>query len=455
MRLSRPRFLTLALVGLLLATFLAGCIGGTQEPPAPEGGDDAPPAGAGLAFSPALVVDGDRDGSEPSIGVDPDGRIFISAPAGLTAQSYLWVSEDNGTTFRYVETMPAASPTGTGAGGGDTSIAIGKDGAIYVTDLWVGSNTVYSSHDHGNTWFAAPISSTVPYYDREWNAVDGKGHAYLLARTFTPGSATWMSRSDDGGKTWLTVGNPWVNTGKPTDGGQNGPLIVNPKTDALHGVYTCGSGKSVCVTTSTDLGMTWKQGVAASGNRINNIFPAIAADTAGNLYVAFADRDGDNLTVKLAASADGATWTTPVTVSQGPGQAIFPWIVAGDAGRVDVVWYGTNATGNNNNVDDMKGAQWRVYLAQSLDALNATPTFEVAAVTPDPIHNGTVSTMGLSTSPNAPDRCLGDFFTVALDPQGYAHLSFNKCTRGSDPTRVLYARQTGGASLYAAGGQTG
>ena len=51
------------------------------------------------------------------------------------------------------------------------------------------------------------------------------------------------------GKTWVAQGNPWVSTDTSTEY-QDGPLVANPKTDALGLVYTCGDGSSVCFHTA-------------------------------------------------------------------------------------------------------------------------------------------------------------------------------------------------------------
>src|SRR5581483_1421024 len=206
---------------------LAGCA--TPGPATPGASVGAP--SSALAFK-AIPIPSSASASEPSIGVDHKGHVYVSAPTGLPSSSKLWKSEDNGTTWKVLDPNPSQ------LGGGDTSIAIGPKDEVYVTDLWAGSSTISASHDGGKTWTTSPVSSEVPYYDREWNTVDAKGHAYFLGRTFTPGAAAWVSRSDDGGQTWVAQGNPWIN---PSGGEENqdGPFITNPKTDEIAVVYNC------------------------------------------------------------------------------------------------------------------------------------------------------------------------------------------------------------------------
>lgn len=434
MRPSAPHLLSVALV----AAALTGCL--QADPPAADvdpNGDGAP---LPSFFSTPLDLPDSGDTSEPHIAIDSEGRIFISAPSGVPSNSPLFISEDGGATFTRVE--PNVGPLG----GGDTSIAIGPDDTVYITDLWVGSSTMLVSNDHGKTWWNSPVASPVPYYDREWNTVDSKGVAYHLGRTFTPGVAAWVSKSIDGGKTWIHAGNPW-NSALPDDankGRQDGPFFTNPGTDAIGVVYSCAQD-AVCISTSEDEGMTWAPVVVAQGaGSPRNIFPAGAADLDGNWYVAYAERAEESTQVFLVSSADGKTWGEPVQVTSGPGVRLFPWMVAGDGGRVAVTWYGTDATGDNNDAEDMKDAQWDVFVAYADDATSAAPEFRIEKATPEPIKEGTVSTGGLG---GEADRSLGDFFSIALDPQGRVHLAYVKSLDGK--TTLVHAKQLGGEPLYA------
>ena len=426
---------------LLVASLLAGvAIAGCVQTDSGPGAAVSPPSGSGSALFKVVPIPGSSAVSEPSLAVDHKGAIYVSAPAGLPTGSALWKSTDGGATWKVL------TPNPTPLGGGDTSLAIAPDDSIYVTDLWAGSATMSVSHDAGATWTSAPISSEVPYYDREWNTVDKAGHAYFLGRTFTPAVASWVSRSDDGGTTWVLAGNPWINPNVNGGDWQDGPLVANPRTGEVAVVYNC-DGPAVCFSVSKDMGMTWTQKVAAKASgSVGNDFAGLAADSAGAWYVAYAEMlSGGGSAVKVVASKDdGATWSAPQVITTGAGTRVFPWIVAGDAGRIAVAWYETPTAGDPNDQTGMKSAKWNVLEAQSLDG---GAHWQQARVTPQPIHTGTISTEGLV--PNGPDRSLGDFFTMDVGPDGMVHLAFMG-DAGSGPA-CLVASQLGGDSLYAPG----
>ncbi len=430
------RLVLLTVLALALPA-LAGCLQGDT---ADREGNTPTPSTSGLTFSTPVDVPQSSDVSEPHIGIDSKGRIFLSAPTGLGSSSPLFKSEDGGKTWTRI------APNPTRLGGGDTSIAIGPNDEIHLTDLYAGSSTILVSNDNGATWTVSPIASQVPYNDREWNTIDAEGKAYYLGRTFTPGVAAWVSRSDDGGITWIQQGNPWNHAlpGEANQGRQDGPFFTNPKTDDIAVVYSC-STNSVCLSRSSDNGVTWTPVVAAKGTgSISNIFPAAAADRDGNYYITYAERNSDDTQIWMTSSPDGDSWATPTQVTHGEGVRLFPWMTAGDKGRISMTWYDTTARGNNNDATAMKDAKWHVYTAFSTNALSDNPTFRHAQVTPTPIKTGTVSTGGLGG--NA-DRSLGDFFSNTIDPTtGHVHYSYIKSLDGT--TTLVHAKQTGGTSLY-------
>jgi hypothetical protein len=80
---------------------------------------------------------------------------------------------------------------------------------------------------------------------------------------------------------------------------------------------------------------------------------------------------------------------------------------------VAVTWYGSTTDGVPSSTD-FKGP-WDVYVAQSQDAMSASPTFQQVKATTHPMHYDQVCLSGLACVAGG-DRSLADFFAMALDP---------------------------------------
>src|SRR5204862_6122822 len=172
---------------------------------------------------------------------------------------------------------------------------------------------------------------------------------------------------------------------------------------------------------------TWTRNQVAQLGAHNpvNLFPELAIDKAGNLYYTWSQtqgpaQDASGFTgeqdVYYTFSSDrGTTWAAPIPLTQESNDsAVMPWMVAGDPGRVDLVYYKANS-GLNSNVgfdDSGNPMVWNVYFAQSLNALNSGSNFKGVQISDHPNHLGGICTAGLSCSGA---RDLLDFFTVVVD----------------------------------------
>jgi hypothetical protein len=156
-------------------------------------------AASSIGFETPSIVDPIHTNGEPDIGIDPQGRVFVSGPTGTGTQRSIWLgSVDKGHSFRIVTPCPltpippptvsgplggcpAPSPiAGTNAhpGGGDTDINFDRSGKQYFADLYAllclrtattadGGRTVYQS-------FFPPLPAgceAKPGADRQWLAV--------------------------------------------------------------------------------------------------------------------------------------------------------------------------------------------------------------------------------------------------------------------------------------------
>jgi hypothetical protein len=146
----------------------------------------------------------------------------------------------------------------------------------------------------------------------------------------------------------------------------------------------------------------------------------------------------NEFSIWMAASHDGGqNFYGPFQVSSGPGTAVLPWVAAGDAGRIDVVWYQSSNVSDPNTMP--AGSTWNVMFAQSLNATDREPVFAVSQVSDHIIHTGSISTGGLFGSS---DRSLLDFFTVSVGPDGLANIIY--ADNGVSGLHCSYARQSSG-----------
>ena len=127
-------------------------------------------------------------------------------------------------------------------------------------------------------------------------------------------------------------------------------------------------------------------------------------------------------------------------MSSGLKSNVLPWIAAGWPGKVDTVWVGS---ANASSPMDVTGS-WSVYMAQSLNATSATPTFAQTLVSTQPMRLGWVCTQGiLCTEAGDDGRILLDFISVAVDSNGMANIAYGDAgpdsegyNRSQAPTRT-------------------
>lgn len=198
-------------------------------------------------------------------------------------------------------------------------------------------------------------------------------------------------------------------------------------------------------------------------------FVSLALDTAGGVYATWVEApNGGENRVWFGASHDGGVhWSTPVLVSSPAlGNNVFPWITAGDPGRVGIAWYGApQATeAGKYGPDTLDHGTWNVYYAESIDALSAHPHFTQVKVSDHQTKFGNISTQGLGGSP---DRSLGDYLQVQTGLKGEAVVTYvddTSADRNADFTQgsgqsppeaagpTMVAFQTRGPSLLASVG---
>lgn len=454
-----------------------------------------PAATAAITFNPPVYVTPDRtfQAAEPSIRVDakdPNQRIWIAAPSGIgvdtrslpadeEAGDLFWYSDDDGQTWTF-----ATGPEGVGSptivGGGDSDVATGAGPEVFGTGLTLVNITLAASCDNGATFATNPFGAPGGADDRQWidryedkaapaGAPDlvltygniGAGRI-LFHQVFSPDAC-----APPIGNVPLDVTQPGACPipvlADPTCYQWPGNLAVDERTGDVFVTYNTQGDPDhddIIVSRVEDgakapVSQVDVSTAVAAHDRQDTFdsFTVVAVDRASNVYVVWSERlHSKNQTATfLAVSKDrGKTWSTPVQVNKGPKTTTFPWIVAGNAGRIDIVYYGTTAQGPSpEEVPDT--ATWRVYMAQSLNATAAQPTFTETAATPS-IHRGKICTSGTGCASGTRD--LLDFFQVDVDKQGWANIAYtdnlNTPPEGSDPHQewITFVQQKAGSRLF-------
>jgi hypothetical protein len=398
----------------------------------------------------------DSDG-EPRVVHDSLGNLYAAATQGVPAGSDMWSSLDGGVTWNYLGEPDGAAAAnklsgvnGAGLGGGDEDLITLPSGRVVMTSLWLGSNTTCVSDHQGTLWACNPNGSTVPDDDRQWLANYGGNIVYITSKNlgtvqFGP-NTLYVAKSTDGGVTFPTVSlvtTPDLGI-QPGDEGN----IITDSNGNVYLVFFDPSAQILYMAKSVDGGGTWtiKQVYSVPACTatlcvtLNHVFASIAADKANNLYIVFSDGSNSYYT---SSTDGGASWRLPTIVQSAFGikSTVEPWVVAGDAGKINVFFYGTTS----RNFMDSK-ANWIVYMSQSQNALARVPTFSIAPATPYAIHTGAICNNG--TGCPAGTRTMLEYFfpDTALDGSGQAvypdsiHIQDTTATN----TTVWFVKQTGG-----------
>ena len=457
-----------------------------------------------VSFYPPVYLSTDPvfQAAEPSIRVDArdaNQRIWVTAPAGIVPGSrfrpvdspdsgdYLWYSDDDGKTWIRVP-GPVAGTNPTLVGGGDSDVVTGPGPEVYITGLTLANVTLAASCNNGTNFASNPISNVGTLEDRQWidgyedTAKPATGPEFLLNYGGVAERRMWVHQVSApcvAGTATTPVADERVDVSHP-DCSTSPPVAIrdpdcyqwpgNLAVDETTGdVYvthnTFGNRQApfnddVVVARVDQAGaraatqLDVRKSIAAN-NRPDTFdsFTVVAVDKAGNVYVVWSERRPDKQTTDtmLAVSKDrGETWTRPIKVNRGPQTTTFPWIVAGDAGKIDIVYYGTNEKGSSPETVPPT-SKWRVWMAQSLNALDPTPNFKENPATGF-MHQGAICTSGTGCAPGTRD--LLDFFQIDIDAQGMANIAYtdnlNTPPDGTDPHQewITFVQQKGGKGLF-------
>ena len=427
-----------------------------------------------ITFESNTMTDFSATSGEPIIKVDKKDRIFVTTPFGLsTTISMLWRSDDGGRSYLPLG-PPALRDAVTGPGGGDSDVDFDDQDRVYFIDLWAGCVTVAVSEDGGNTFptdrtsYVSCISGETQgaIDDRQWIAAYGDGRAYMTWRRFTGLSPLpfYMFRTRDAGRTWdegRVLGNVTQSGPLKVDKTKRRVTVAGQERDAILAYQIYFNGNDIRMFRITDLDdgsdpIVEDFRIYNGGSEdTSNVFPIITVDKAGNLYAAWSQTQstpGTTQTIFMATSTDkGQTWSQPKRVSTFTGSNIMPWIVAGDPGRAAIVWYRSPVAGNPNSAT----SEWMIYMAQTLNAFDATPGFQTVPVSHNIVKRGEICTDGTLCDATGRDRSFLEYPSVDMDSRGAAVVVYNDNTNQSDGPYVMTAKQTTGPSLLASVGLLG
>jgi hypothetical protein len=428
--------------------------------------------------------------AEPAIRADGAGRFFGSSENGLGGGTVAFRSTDNGlhyTTLVSPNGVSQTNDTGFAPGGGDTDLAVAPDKNaagfynVYVASLSLANVDVSTSTDAGATWQLNPVTTPETIDDREWIAADTNNKVCISYHDAPQGIT--VGCSTDAGLTFTQFASA-IDASHAFQISENsiGNLAIDPSSHVIYQTYsaittaaetTCAPQLGVIVGTcnyhgvymavSTDGGATFTDypvyinpdATVGYGHQFVNV----SVDQAGNVYSVYTDDHH----VSYSFSTDhGRTWNGPFLITTTSGTQIFPWSTAGDAGKLDVVYYQTPYYDGVNTPDNYPAsAAWTVGFAQNVKAL--TPGSAWSRQTASPTnHFGGVCESGVTCTGN---RDLFDDFGVAASPTtGLASIIYSDdqfdpsgpntsgCDAGTNNTgscdHTAIATQTAGTGIF-------
>jgi hypothetical protein len=405
--------------------------------------------------------------AEPAIRAANDGRFYASSENGLGGGTNAWRSTDGGRHYTLLACPNCGSEsndTGFAPGGGDTDIAVAPeknaDGFynVYVASLTLANVDVSTSTDGGATWRLNPVTTPETLDDREWIAADGVSKVCISYHNGPQGIT--VGCSPNAGLTF-TQWSPALDLAHTFQTGENsiGNLAIDTASDIIYQTYSaittpeetaCAPQLGVVAGTcdyhgvymavSTDGGLTFTDypvyvnpdATVGYGHQFVNV----SVDRAGNVYSVYTD---DHHVYYSFSTDRGRTWTGPFRISKA-GTNIFPWSTAGDAGKLDVVYYKTPYYDGTTTPDNYPAsAAWTVGLAQNLNALKPGSSWTEQTATPI-VHYGGVCESGVACTGN---RDLYDDFGVAASPTtGLASIVYSDDQYRNDTNNVPSASCT-------------
>jgi hypothetical protein len=421
-----------------------------------------PPAAGAVTFTAPQFVDRELAGGEPLVIADAKHHtlvytshegtthlyrpgIFAPLPFGVNYRNQvnIWTSSDDGASWQRTGVAGAPADPTKSNGFSDPDLTMDEGGRIYNTGINLISDSLFSSIDGGKTYDKG--NPNCHNGDRPWLAGGKKDEVFLATNTLEGQLSHQIFTSTDGGDNCSTTGVPDAQTNDDGSGYTGAGKLFYSKDRLIEPIQFINAKDQV-----TGLGVgTWSRGQAKftphkiADSTMFAHWPAIALDKADNVYAVWDDNPVDTKrrdscggarplpnSIKLSVSRDfGQTWSTPINVAHvGSARVFWPWVAAGDEGKISVVWYQSSKIADL----DCEDSDITIGAAQILNATSPTPTIDRTIAGGRKIHTGSVCQGGTLCVAENKDRRLGDFFTNAVDSRGCVLIASGDTTQ-TDP----------------------
>ncbi len=353
-----------------------------------------------LAWSNTRVnTDGTQEAqNEPFVAIDPNNsnHMVVGANSWQAGDGhfevYAYVTFDGGRTW--TSSQPYISRNASRLNAADPTIAFGAKGEVYYGFVALtpaqGAVAVSRSLDGGRTW-SSQTWATSFFGAADKPAIASNGSELHL---FYQNGTLFNSVSRDGGASWGSSTAIEVGGRNAAPVVSNGNVYVFYSTaNSIKAAHLSNAGNGYTVETVANV--TALQPRAAHYRA--SIYPAVGADSKGNMYVAWADgrNAGRGNDVLFSRSTNGS-WSAPVTLNtdNGSSDQLMPALSVGSDGAVNVSWL--------DNRNDSANINYDVYMVRSTDGAHFGANTRVTNTSSNPDNDQrTGGTM------------IGDYFALA------------------------------------------
>jgi hypothetical protein len=270
-------------------------------------------------------------------GNDGAGGPAYTKKCGTSWQPWEWIAPPTGPTYS------------------DLVLAVDNAGSVHVA-MSQGQTApyliVYTSKPVTGSW-SLPVSLSLGLPDAYFPtiAVDSQGGVWVAWQSpLSDTNSEIYARYRPAGGDWDTLMRVTDNTVQ-----DEAPSLAVGSGDVAHLAWHSYSTGNWDILYSRYEAGSWTPAENVSNTPSRSYLPDLAADGAGNVFVAWADEiDGPNHSQVLCRRWDGSTWLPWTQVSSST-KALYPAIAADDSGNLYAVW------------TDYRGAQPETYFSYSTD----------------------------------------------------------------------------------------